>query len=309
MKSLFKKGWKKNRAKAEFTLIRSYEDLKKKALFSWVVSRCVEALDWKEFKQDELILMSFVIDPFANPIKGEKFKELLDVAQKAVTWIDSNSIIEDEMKFIQLSYLPKRLLIKVLTQAQLDVKRQRKKESETEPVWEVYRDVIYASTNGHFLLIKNDELTRYKQGDLLCEVKIEKREDVPKARQLAKGVFTDLEILSSRLASYNLVISEAVTNVIKHAKSGKMEIYKDQDVLRVVIEDSGPGFPLKSLPKMTLMAGFSTKESLGQGFTLMMKITDQIMLETSASGSTLILLLDGKKNKMEQHSLLVESKK
>jgi phosphoglycerate-specific signal transduction histidine kinase len=61
--------------------------------------------------------------------------------------------------------------------------------------------------------------------------------------------------------------------------------------VNVLVEDIGPGFPLKLLPNTTLMAGYSTKKSLGQGFTLMMKMIEQVLLSTVPyEGSTLILI-------------------
>ena len=62
--------------------------------------------------------------------------------------------------------------------------------------------------------------------------------------------------------------------------------------MNIIIEDTGSGFPLKTLPYTTLMAGYSTKKSLGQGFTLMMKLATQVLLKTSSSGSTIVLIFE-----------------
>jgi anti-sigma regulatory factor (Ser/Thr protein kinase) len=97
--------------------------------------------------------------------------------------------------------------------------------------------------------------------------------------------------------SWILVLSEAITNTIKHAELGKMTLVEsvEEEEIRFVIEDNGPGFPLKDLPKNTLLAGCSTKKSMGQGFTLMMKIAKQVILYTSPRGSTIILTFDSTK--------------
>jgi anti-sigma regulatory factor (Ser/Thr protein kinase) len=161
-----------------------------------------------------------------------------------------------------------------------------------EEKWEIYRDVIYAATQGKFLLIKEADIEPFKQGKTLCKAEINTRSDIPKCRDLVKKVFEVMGISKSVAMSWLLVVSEAVTNVIKHAETGEMALIKDElsGELRLVVKDKGPGFALKELPKAVLLSGYSTKKSLGQGFTLMMKIAKKILLCTSSQGSTLILI-------------------
>ncbi|ERN54642.1 ATP-binding protein [Alkalihalophilus marmarensis] len=96
------------------------------------------------------------------------------------------------------------------------------------------------------------------------------------------------------MMNWLLVISEGITNIIKHAEEGRVTLYRciEREELYAVIEDKGPGFPLDRLPNMTLFAGYSSKESLGQGFTLMTKMTKRVLLYTSPIGSTIILTFD-----------------
>jgi len=68
--------------------------------------------------------------------------------------------------------------------------------------------------------------------------------------------------------------------IIENKKSGEMHF---------IIKDSGTGFELEDLPKAVLLSGFSTKGSMGQGFTIMRKICNKIQLFTTETGSTLIL--------------------
>nr|WP_245247298.1 MULTISPECIES: ATP-binding protein [unclassified Paenibacillus] len=167
--------------------------------------------------------------------------------------------------------------------------------TEDDEIWQVYRDVIFAATQRKFLLIRKTEVDEYKQGSLLCRVSITERSDIPKARDLAKQNLLELGFSQSVVMSQILVISEAITNILKHAKEGIMFIVATDTEIHVLVEDKGSGFPLKLLPNTTLMAGYSTKKSLGQGFTLMMKMTDQVLLSTVPDeGSTLILVFNRK---------------
>ncbi|MCY9669895.1 ATP-binding protein [Paenibacillus alginolyticus] len=161
-------------------------------------------------------------------------------------------------------------------------------------VWEVYRDVIHASSQRKFLLIKEDEIPTYTKGEVICEEKIVERPDISKVREVAKQSLSVFGLPSSTVMGYLLIISESITNILKHAKDGKLTIIKSDSSVILVVEDTGTGFPLKILPYTILTAGYSTKKSLGQGFTLMMKMADNVYLRTSPKGSTLVIVFNDK---------------
>jgi anti-sigma regulatory factor (Ser/Thr protein kinase) len=48
---------------------------------------------------------------------------------------------------------------------------------------------------------------------------------------------------------------------------------------------------MSQLPRATLERGFSTKDSLGHGFSLMLRAADSIHLLTGATGTTLVVTL------------------
>ncbi|WP_180956471.1 ATP-binding protein [Bacillus canaveralius] len=172
--------------------------------------------------------------------------------------------------------------------------------------WEVYRDVIYAATQGQFLLISYEEVNKYTEGTVLLNTEIKNRSDIPVSRNQAKDTLEQKGFSKSKIMSWILVLSEAITNTIKHAEEGKLTIIEDKknNEIRFVIEDKGPGFALKELPKNTLLAGYSSKKSMGQGFTLMMKMARQVLLFTSSKGSTIILIFDSSKDKVgEIHAI------
>lgn len=280
--------------KPKLTHVSSYQMVQNRALIGWIASRLAVALEFDEAEREALFFMAFTTETLEE-IESKSVRELMQVAESAVEWIHANSVIEEELKTIEPTITSKDILSRVLNDVQSDVNGLDLTPDKSNRNWEVYRDVIYAATHGRFLLIHKNEMDRYKNGELLCEVEVRDRKDISTARNLAKESFAAIGLKTSKITSYNLIISEAVTNILKHATSGKMMVYKELDGIYVVVEDKGPGFPLKILPKTTLMAGFSTKQSLGQGFTLMMKMANQVVLETSSTGSTLILVLDGGK--------------
>ncbi|KGX91889.1 ATP-binding protein [Pontibacillus marinus] len=233
-------------------------------------------------------------------------KRFIHLATNLVEWVELGEDIEDRIHKAVLSTDVKDSLLTVFNKHKADLyilcqKQDQKTKSQDisedanqhdQSKWKIYRDVIYAATQKQFKLIEEHEIEQYKTGDILLKENVDKREDIPKCRDLAKEVLQEIGISSSSLMSWLLVISEAVTNILKHADHGKVSIFYQTDYTHVIVEDVGPGFDLENLPNMTLMSGYSTKESLGQGFTLMMKIVKQMMLHTSSKGSTLILAFE-----------------
>jgi anti-sigma regulatory factor (Ser/Thr protein kinase) len=163
---------------------------------------------------------------------------------------------------------------------------ERKQE---ELVQALYRDVIFSVTKGKMELIDNVELSNLYDQKMIGSVPIEKKADVPLCRQMVQEVLTQLAIPSKASFQILLCTSEVVTNVLKHATSGKMNICYDHGTLRIMVQDTGNGIDITELPKSTLLPGYSTKVSLGQGFNLLLKMMDKVKLFTSSKGTTIVL--------------------
>ena len=54
--------------------------------------------------------------------------------------------------------------------------------------------------------------------------------------------------------------------------------------------DCGHGIDSLILPKAVLRRGFSTKPSLGFGYTIMLEVADRVLLCTGTSGTTVVLI-------------------
>lgn len=224
---------------------------------------------------------------------------LLYLADSLVGWIESKEDVYTKIKEMQLDQDYHRCLLEVYEilkfEYSLYFNRKpvlEKEISEDDKIWEVYRDVLHASSQGKFLLIREEEVHEYKNGKVLCNEQVVEKADIPKARNIAKEALVNEGLPSSKVSSYVLLISEGITNVLKHAKDGRLLIVKTEKSMNIIIKDTGSGFPIKSLPYSILMAGYSTKKSLGQGFTLMLKLASKVLLKTSSCGSTIILVSD-----------------
>ncbi|WP_180954899.1 ATP-binding protein [Bacillus sp. V3-13] len=220
-------------------------------------------------------------------------QQQLDIPQQIINLDIKNDLQNAMLKAFEIH--KKDLFISTPQQTDQVVSFREQENNE----WEVYRDVIYAATQGQFLLISDEEVKKYTEGNVLLNAEIKNRADIPISRNQAKETLEREGFTKSKIMGWILVLSEAITNTIKHAEEGKLTIIEDEksNEVRFVIEDKGPGFSLKELPKNTLLAGYSTKKSMGQGFTLMMKMAKQVLLFTSSHGSTIILIFDSSKEK------------
>jgi len=57
----------------------------------------------------------------------------------------------------------------------------------------------------------------------------------------------------------------------------------------VAVTDGGPGIDFKTLPRATLVPGFSTASTLGVGFTMMLQLSDRVLLSTRPGRTQVVL--------------------
>ncbi len=82
---------------------------------------------------------------------------------------------------------------------------------------------------------------------------------------------------------------EAAKNALKHTGGGCYFVCRTERHLQVIVEDDGPGIDIRTLPKATLTAGFSTSQTLGMGFSLMLDLSERLLLATRPGCTKLVL--------------------
>ena len=82
---------------------------------------------------------------------------------------------------------------------------------------------------------------------------------------------------------------EAVTNSVKHADGGQVQVSVKGRIAQVAVTDFGPGIDFSILPKATLIAGYSTRQSLGMGFSLMLEVCERVLLATQPGFTSIVL--------------------
>lgn len=150
-----------------------------------------------------------------------------------------------------------------------------------------YVDVISAVTGGRLIIATLEEVKASLGEPIMdsCRIVLEDLAATrARLREIIRHQFPNLDIENIIIAA-----GEAITNAIKHAGGGEYRIYKAGKAAQILISDYGPGIDFETLPRATLVTGFSTKPSLGLGFTMMLELTDRIMLSTRP-GNTIIVL-------------------
>jgi anti-sigma regulatory factor (Ser/Thr protein kinase) len=67
--------------------------------------------------------------------------------------------------------------------------------------------------------------------------------------------------------------------------------------LQVLISDQGSGIPLHELPKTVLVSGYSSKSSLGKGFSLIYQASDEVSIHTSSTGTSILMVFNGEEGR------------
>lgn len=153
-----------------------------------------------------------------------------------------------------------------------------------------FRDVLLSVTEGRLSLCLSD-------ADLpaplpaVGEPLTLTRDTLGQARRAAVAAAHARQFSDDRVDCLQTSLGEAVMNAVVHGNGGQSAVCADGDTLQVWITDHGTGIQMMQLPRVTLERGFSTKDSLGHGFWLMLHTADQVHLLTGTTGTTLVLTL------------------
>ena len=150
-----------------------------------------------------------------------------------------------------------------------------------------YTQVVLAVTGGKLNLVDVEEIPRLDRVDLA--VSLDKPENYALLRDQLREMATRAEFSEEQTEDLILATGEAVTNAIKHAVDGVCQVCLKGDGITVRVQDHGHGIRSEDLPETLFQAGFSTKISLGLGYTLLLQLVDGIWLATGAGGTTIQL--------------------
>jgi len=151
-----------------------------------------------------------------------------------------------------------------------------------------YRDIVQTLTEDKVTVcVRKEELER-ELGRYVASMEVRTNGDVPRCRAFVAELAERMTDGKQKM-KLSLAVSEGATNTLKHATGGVVSVYEKADRLQVLIADRGSGIPLHELPKTILVMGYSSKRSLGKGFSLMYYSADRLAVYTSPQGTSVLL--------------------
>lgn len=173
-------------------------------------------------------------------------------------------------------------------------------KQEAEAKQNFFRDVLFSVTEGRLRLCD----TALDLPPVLSPVSpaiILSRENLASARHAAAAAARAKQFSEDLVDCLNTAVGEASMNAVVHGGGGEARVRADDDTVQVWIVDKGSGIQMSELPRVTLELGYSTKDSLGHGFWMMLRAADSVHLLTGTSGTTVVITLHRRSSHSPHH--------
>ncbi|HEU4962601.1 MAG TPA: HD domain-containing phosphohydrolase, partial [Bacilli bacterium] len=151
-----------------------------------------------------------------------------------------------------------------------------------------YRDVIKTVTQEKVLVCLQEREISEQLGGFVGSIQVQKATDVAATRKFVSKCMAPY-VSGSDLIRIQLAVSEGATNLLKHAQDGVVSVFQQVGSVQVLFADQGSGIPLHELPKTVLVSGYSSKLSLGKGFSIMTKSAERMVIHTCSKGTQILL--------------------
>ncbi|OMF61539.1 hypothetical protein BK139_06780 [Paenibacillus sp. FSL R5-0490] len=266
------------------------EDLHNELLKSELLDRLMVGSTFK-YEKGRLKQMS------GGPFTYLKEQEMISLMEKAIkaNKPERELIIDaDNEKYIDIHSIPLGFQTGGFLSFDVTEIVQREKQL-LQKQWETYKEVIRSITKGKMILTNDQEINEllhnYRKKSVFELVELKQLQYM---RQDIKRDLIEEGISEDRHLQITLAIQEAATNALKHAAKGTMETWCSDQHIIFLIDDRGSGIQLNDLPKATLIQGFSTTSTLGQGFHLMSRFSDRVYIKSDAKGTRIGLVFNKK---------------
>lgn len=151
-----------------------------------------------------------------------------------------------------------------------------------------YRETILAVTGGKFEIADPDEAGDWIENPTLS-MRVIASQEMADARHAVTRYCQEAGMDENLLREFELAIGEALGNAVKHVGEGWMYVGRHADSVWVAVVDHGKGIDTFIIPKVALLAGFTTKASMGLGYTLILRVCDHLKLATGPDGTTVVM--------------------
>ncbi len=151
-----------------------------------------------------------------------------------------------------------------------------------------FRDVLLSVTEGRLHLCQSAGDLPHPLPQFGDAVALD-RDTLGRARRLAASAARERHFPAECVDLLQTAIGEAAMNAVVHGSGGEATVCADDENIQVWVRDHGTGIQMAQLPRATLERGWSSKDSLGHGFWLMLHAASRIDLLTGVTGTTLVV--------------------
>lgn len=198
-------------------------------------------------------------------------------------------------------------IVRDVTERKQAEERRRSLEQELDRQKKVfYRDTILSVTGGKLDVCDYADVEPFVVRSSIS-VKIEDTSRVGYGRHQTRKMLDEFGLTGDRLDGFMVGVGEAITNAVKHGVRGTVYVGHDDASVWTVVADQGSGIESLILPRAVLLRGFSTKPSLGLGYSIMLDVSDRILLSTGPSGTNVVLIKDKVESMAEFSELLPDT--
>ena len=152
-----------------------------------------------------------------------------------------------------------------------------------------YRETILSATQGKLDICDAANIEPYIL-EAQREIEVRTPADVGLARQTVEAFCREHGLEDDALYWFMLATVEAATNALRHGGRGQVYAGTTGGSVWVAVSDRGTGIESLILPKAVLRSGFSTKPSMGLGYSVMLDVADHVFLKTDRGGTVVVLV-------------------
>lgn len=180
--------------------------------------------------------------------------------------------------------------LRVMRARSADEAERRKLEQQLEEhKRRFYRETIWSVTDGKLNICDFSDISPYISAACL-KMDVRRTSDVGLVRKKVEAFLGGQGLCGDELCTFTIGVGEAITNAIKHGVRGRVYAGATDGELWVGVRDMGSGIESLILPRAVLRRGFSTKPSLGLGYSIMLDVADSMLLTTGARGTAVVLI-------------------
>lgn len=161
--------------------------------------------------------------------------------------------------------------------------------AQQDSIRRAYVDVLDAVTGGKLVLMTESEIDDALGTPLSSPSEIDSPSMLGEARSSINTTVAARYGTLDRAPEVLNPVGEALNNALKYAGHGTYQVYSRDGRVQVRVSDDGPGIDFRMLPKATLVTGFSTMSTLGAGFTIMLQMSDRVMISSRPGRTTVVL--------------------